>query len=369
MVRKNTLKTNILKTFSIIAASICAGTTFVVGSSVYATATCTTTNGIKTCTCDGSPCDADSNFQVNVTEILSVALTKTMGGQGDAGDFLRNKVGLSIVSNNAAGVTASMTTKGTNTQLVSTTVTSDPSANLSGVDSSMIIPTLSANTKRSAFNNQWGYSLASYTKTGDNSLSSLVGDDESNGGDGNTNSDYRALVNVNGTPIVVLKTSSPTDDSAGQQTVYFGAKADSNKASGTFANTVVFSVVGGVITDDNDNPNDNPITPLHPATPDDTVAVNPSYNSTYDYTTYTSTTTAGSGSNQTKTTTTTVTQGDTRTSYAAPQGVISSFLGFCEESPLAAGLVIAAVVSALGGLAFFVVAKHKKDKEDDDSSD
>ena len=74
---------------------------------------------------NGNP--ADTKLQVNVAEVLTINLTEpttwasgdlTASGSTFVSDLLRNKITLSVISNNPAGYTASMYTKTSNTSLV-----------------------------------------------------------------------------------------------------------------------------------------------------------------------------------------------------------------------------------------------------------
>lgn len=278
-------------------------------------------------------CKTSSTFTLNVTEILSVSLTlPDTWASGDTGDFVRNAVRLNVASNNGNGFTASMTTKTADTNLTNKVknVTTDAFAT---------IPTLAADTARSNFPaNYWGYSL----------------NDTAGGEDTST---YKALVGAGGTPISVLTSNAPAN--LGQD-IYFGAKIDATKDSGTYVNTVVFNVVSGVI-----NENTNPITPVDPATKDDTSENNPAYDETNDRTVYASTT--NNTSSGTTTETLEVSNGDTRSSYARPQGVKnSSETNIGEGVPLATGLAVTAGIAATLGAVFFVVAKRKERKDEEE---
>ncbi len=295
---------------------------------------------------NGNP--ADTKLQVNVAEVLTINLTEpttwasgdlTASGSTFVSDLLRNKITLSVISNNPAGYTASMYTKTSNTSLVNQT------------KSTSTIPTLSAygeytsgGIAASAFPaNYWGYSL----EDEDTALSSAK---------------YLAL-QTSSNPIQVLQYN---DGNSNTRDVFFGAKADSTKDSGTYAQTVVFSVVSGVSV---------PTVPTDPTGPQDTSEDNPVV--AYDdgtstgtartvYTNRSTNTSAG-----TTTTTSEVSTGDnrssypgvTQTSYAAPQGVTTSNVNNSNVLPaILAGTAVAAVVA--GGF-ILVAAKRKKDEDDE----
>lgn len=280
--------------------------------------------------CATSPCEAETNFQVNVTEVLAVSLTPVAtNASGEINTFLRNTYNLGVTSNNGAGFTASMTTKTTDTALSNTATISDDT-----------IPTLTASYAKSAFPaNYWGYSLA-----GKNNGDTLAGTDSGV---------YNPLVALGAaTPITLLSETSATTAS---QDIFFGAKADATIDSGTYSNTVVISVVSGVTG------NDNPVIPVNPAKPSDASETNPVYDSTNNRTVYVATTENADG---TTTTTTTVTPGDTTSTYTSPLGVTTTSVG--GGSPLATGLAVTAAVAAATGFIFFIIAKRRREDEDDE---
>jgi len=300
------------------------------------------TASAETRACVNLPCD--TTFNVEVHEVLGVSITVPDNwASGDTGDFLRNAVGLSVISNNGAGFTASMKTKTSTTALTNQT------------DSSYTIDTLAANTAKNAISeSKWGYSLGNFVKANANDTTSV--NESSNGV---SNSTYKPM---SASATTILYSATATSDS---QDIYFGAKADAAKASGTYANTVVISVVSGIVTDSNDNPNDNPVDPVDPATPEDANPTNPVYDD--GRTVHTETSTSGSGSSATTTTTTEISSGDTRSSYANPAGVTTSTTSdIGEGTPLATGLAVTAGVAAVTGVVFLVLAKRNKDDEEDD---
>ena len=275
------------------------------------------------------PVSADENttFNVNVEESLSVSVTTpSTWASGNIDTFLRNKVSVSVTSNNTAGFTASMTTKTADTALTNT------------AKSSYTLPTLSGAVEKNSFPaNYWGYSLND-TDAGNNS------------------STYNALVGAGSTPITIL---SSANASTGSKDFYFGAKADVTQASGTYMGTVVISVVSGVID------STNPITPTNPVTPGENQT--PVYNSGSNTTAYTySSTNSGTTS-----TTTQVSKGDNRSAYEGytpPQGVTHSTKTATNTgTDLATGLGIAAAVAATSGLLLFVAARRENDEDDEDN--
>lgn len=283
----------------------------------------------------------NTTFQVNVKESLSVSITTpSTWAVGDVDTFLRNKITVNVSTNNADGFVASMTTK-----------TSDTALN--HVNNKGTIPTLASNTARSAFPvNRWGYSL-----------------NDTDAGDGT--STYGALVGVNGTPIVLISNSQ--SHTINSKDVFFGAKANSSTASGTYSSTVVISVVTGAAPD---NP---PVNPTNPAEPDDTEGeahYNPSpTGGSNGTTTYTYTRTSGSGASETTTTTTQVSDGDNRSAYVGytpPQGVTNRSTtteNISGGSSLATGLGVTSAVAATSGTIFFILAKRKKDDDDEEEDE
>ncbi len=274
----------------------------------------------------------NTNFRVNVGDALSVSITTPDNwATGDADQFLRNRIIVSANTNNPSGLSAFMTTKTANTSLVNTG------------NNNYTIPTLS--TTRSVANfpaNYWGYSLEDEVSEPDDTA------------------EYSPLVAAGESPILLLQTSA---EGIGSQDVFFGAKADSTKAAGTYANTVVISVVTGVIEDDPQDPDYNPSTPDNPATP--TTPDTPTYNPTTNTTTYTTVTT---NNDDTTTTTTEVSNGDTRSQYADPQGVKKTTTNINEGSTLATGLAITAAVTGATGFIFFIVGKRRKDEDEEEEN-
>ena len=280
---------------------------------------------------------ADTEITVTAEEMLTVQVTTptvTPTGTPTAdGTFLLNTVGLTVATNNANGFSASMTTETTNTALKNES------------DSSVTIPVLTASTSKSSFPaNYWGFS------TDDSTYTSIAPYGSS-------------------TPTYVA--SSAASDTAVSRNLYFGAKANTSQASGTYSNTVIISVVSGVNTNNPTTP-DNPITPGSDSDPTDT---NPTYveptsgnttpgGSATGATVYTRT----SSTSNTTTTGTTVTTGNTvGSTYVSPAGVVSTTAAIVDEgTPLATGLAVTAGVAATAGAIFFIIAKRRRDDEDEE---
>lgn len=258
----------------------------------------------------------DTTFQVNVHESLSVTVTAdTTWSKGDAGNLLRNKVGLSV-STNSSSFTAYMYSKGT-TDLTN------------AIDGSTKINTLEGNTTGGGFtNNRWGYSLND-SDTPDSSAT------------------YQ--------PMSTSQISILTGTTSGSEQIFFGAKADSTKAAGAYLGTVVFKVVtSGAPVD--------PVDPAKPSDdkPNDSAATYDNVNSRTVYTTTSSTSTSS-------TTTTQVTSGDVRGMYQSSLGETSrTDSNISDGSGVATGLAIAASTAAAGGMIFFILAKRREDDEEDE---
>ncbi|MBQ2695179.1 hypothetical protein IJG04_00865 [Candidatus Saccharibacteria bacterium] len=315
-------------------------------------------------------------FNVNVHEILSVSLTTpTNWASGDAGDLLRNKLNLSVTSNNATGFVAYMyadnarnTTSGC-TPASGTTVTSlvncsKNTSTIATLGSNVTVDTTNGDTAGAFTTNRWGYSV-------------------NDAAAGYASAVYKPLA-LASAPTVVLADSATSSDSnvtvsgsTYDRDIYFGAKADSSVNSGSYAGTVVFTVVSGVTTDSIDNPStdktDNNYTePTNPspATDNSTSTNVATYNSTANRTVYRgSTSYSGSGnssvSGNMSTTTTEVSSGNTTSSYANAQGVTTT-ANIGEGTPLATGLAVTSAVAATSGIIFFIVAKRKKDDDEEE---
>ncbi len=319
MVKKNTLRSLFL-VLGLILPSL------MLGPISPAAATCTIDDETDVVTCNSG-----TNFRVNVNEILTVAITRPNNwASGSINTLLTNKVGLSIVSNNPAGFTATMKSSSATPNLVSLT------------DGTSIIPTLaSASATTSNFPaNNWGYSIVN--------------------GNASAPTTYYQMVGSGGTPIEITKTTSaPTG--AVTKDIYFAAKSGGGVVSGTYSNNVVISVVTGVI-DEN-----NPTTPTNPITPLDDPSIN-NNNSSGD-------TNHGNTANGAVVSTTITGDATTTTrtteSYAKPAGVTETTVANINSgNSLSTGLAITAGVSAAAGTIFFILAKRrKKDEDPDDGSE
>lgn len=323
----------------VLAVAVVASSAFVFETPKSEAAACTT-----------SPCN--TKFQVNVRETLAVQITSpTTGATGDINQFLRNKVGVNVTTNSTGGFTASMYSKD-NTNL--------SHSSLSGTT----IPTLASYSTRGSFPaNRWGYSLSSGAYIGG---SSTYNDTEA----GNNSSRYYPLVSTSGSPLKILEASAGT--TTGSQNIYFGAKADATKPSGTYANTVVISVVTGAV-----NSSTNPMTPTNPAKPTTSSTTGSTATSTGRVAYYSAPTggssagttvhTSYSDNSGTKTTTSEVSEGNNVNAYQPPHGVIEEIeTNVASNSTLAATLATAATLAASSGMFFFIAAKRRGDDDDDE---
>lgn len=285
--------------------------------------------------CTTSPCN--TTFQVNVKEFLSVEITNdhVTEATGDPGEFLRNKIDVTVNTNNSSGFVAFMHSLN-NTNLTN------------AVSSTVTMPTLSGDTSRSSFTaNRWGYNL---TKTTAGAAAS-----NADTASGNDDSIYSPMSTSN---IGLIVASAGT--TSGDQSIYFGTKADNTQASGTYLGTVVINVISGTSEIPNSDPSD-PATPSDD-TPNDSAA-------TYDSsanparTVYTTSSTTGGVT----TTTTQVSAGDNTTLYESALGETRRTESNVNDgSGTATGLAIAASTAAAGGMIFFILAKRREDDEEDE---
>ncbi|MBR2855732.1 hypothetical protein IKE99_02190 [Candidatus Saccharibacteria bacterium] len=309
----------------------------------------------------------DMTFEVDVQDSLSVQITTpTTPATGDIDDFLRNTVSLDVSTNANNGFTASMYSK-SSTDLEHTTL-----------GSSYSIPTLAGEITRDDFVNgtnsapdHWGYSLGEFTLDG--ASQSSLGDTSA----GLATGRYEPMHTSNN-PITIMNGATIAKKS-GTRNVYFGTRVSSAKPSGTYSNTVVFSVVTGAI-----DAGTNPATPTNPVTPaTDTVANDSAATYTGDArgvgisgTTGTTVYTTTSSTSTTETITTQVTGGDNRSSYASPQGVQSVTPAVAttttnvneDNTMLSSALAATAVVAGTSGAVFFLLAKKRDDDDDEEES-
>lgn len=273
---------------------------------------------------EGITYQADTSFNVNINEMLSVNISyPDFWASGTINEFLTNKIGISVITNNPAGFVASMKSASSSPNLINLT------------DSSYVMPTISdvsvtindATDSGDDFPaNHWGYSVVNGSAAIPLTYYPMVG-----------SGDY---------PIEVARSNVATNEIA--KDIYFAAKTDGSVASGTYANKVIISIVPGVAPDPIDDPIDEPIIdPGEPIIPGpDIPIVSKSVNPQPGLMSVTTTTSS---------------------SYAKPAGVNDTTISNVNEGvPLAAGLAVAAGVSAAAGAIFFVVAKRRRKDEDDD---
>lgn len=288
--------------------------------------------------------NADSNvpFNVDIKEALTVSIsTPTTWANGGMDQLLRNKVTVTALTNNNSGVTVSMYAADTKLQ--------NTMPHTSG-DATFEIATLGAAVTANNFTtNAWGYSLNDTVA-------------------GSSSATYNPMT-LSNNPVTVLES---TLGSQGTKDVYFGAKANTTKKSGTYAQTVYFAAVTGTL-----NPSINPqvpTAPTEPSQPDATPIYYPTQGvSTGGQTGYTTRAYSGSGtssvSGTSETTTTQVSKGDTTDSYVRAAGVTTTTPTTTTSnniSTLGIALASAAAVSAASGAAFLIAAKRRKNNEEDD---
>ena len=321
MVRHHTPKSNSFKFLTTAIISVLVATVF---------------------SCVVNAAESNVNFQVNLQESLAVSIT--VPDEWESGslaydpasdkwvsDLLRNVVNLTVTCNNPAGFTASMTSNST---------TSAALTNTKASLSNDTIPTLSSNWTRSDTTNTkfWGWSV-------DTAEANV-----------NPSGTYHQIALKNATPNTLIPRTSSTGTVS--KDIYFGAKADSTIASGTYEGTVIISVVTGVITDPT-----NPVIPEDPVDPGVLPPNTPVYDDTSNTTAYTSTST--DSTNHSSTSTTKINSGNTvNYSYADPAGVTNTVVN--EGTPLATGLAVTSAIAATTGIFFLIAAKRRKDDEEEE---
>ena len=277
---------------------------------------------------------ANFDFNLNVAEVITVTVKDPANwASGGTDTLLRNKVNVEATTNSPIGITVSMYT-GANTELRNT-------SNFSASDASTYIPTLASSTTASAFPaNYWGYSVNDTAA-------------------GNNSANYDAL-KTSADPIRLFTTVGTSNVGGSSKDVFFAAKADGTKQSGTYAQTVYFAAVSGTID------TDNPAVPVNPSNPDDISDV-AHYSPTTGRTTYTTRGTSGSGtssvSGATNDTTTQIATGDLTSYYADAYGVTNSTEPASNtvttDTTLPTALGVTAGVATVSGLGLFAAHKRK----------
>lgn len=284
--------------------------------------------------------EQNTAFEVNVKETITVSITTpTEWASGNVDTLLRNKINVGVTTNNTSGFVVGMTTATTSTDLTNE------------FQDTITLPTLSSTwTRNSSTTNFWGYSLD----------------------DGSSNGSYNPMVGSDSSPIELFDSTQGISS----KDVYFGAKADATKASGTYSGTVIISAVTDAsnFPDDPQNPG-TPIAPQNPATPASTdefaeYSSSPigGPNGTTSYTYRSINSAAG-----TTTTTTQVSDGDNTSvynGYTPPMGVRQSSeiieSNTTNDSSLATTLATTSALAAATGLGFFIIAKRREEDEDEE---
>ncbi len=283
-----------------------------------------------------SATDPTVTLEVDIAEVLTVSLTNpTTWATGDINQLLRNKVTVSALTNNYYGATVSMYAN--DTKLKNT-------ATYSSADASSYIDTLTSGTTTTngAFSDDvWAYSV----QDNDAGIASAI---------------YNP-VPLEANLVKIIENSPGHAGTVNSEDVFFGAKATSAKQSGTYAQTVNFVAVTGVI-DTETNPQ-NPTTPSTDNSDAEIASNTPHYNPSTGRTTYTTRST--NTTNNTTTTTTNVMNGNTVSAYANAAGVTRNTNN---GQNVATALAVAAGVAAVSGVTFYALAKRSRDDEDDEDA-
>lgn len=302
----------------------------VVISVISAISSCLLMRRISAATCDGTPCDANTTFQVDVKEVLSVSVTTpTDYGGGYAGELLTGQIDITVASNNSGGFST-----GIRASDQAATLVSDNDGTLSNLESSVSGSSFPAG--------RWGYSLGNEDPLSKTYI-------------------YNPLSAYNTTPDIIGSISSDGAGSAAGS-VYFAAKAGYDNPAGTYTGTVNISVVSGSASPD---PGPNPVGP------DPQGGTTPTYHDNAGATTggaTTYTTRTQSSDTPTETTTTEISSGNNVSSYANPLGETETTESNIKtnSSILPVMLAVTSAVSAAAGLGFFIVAKRREEEEEDE---
>lgn len=288
------------------------------------TSGCKTQNGVTECV-------ETRNFQIDVQEILDVSVSSPVEYDGGSlTDLLIKKISLSVSSNNVAGFLATMTSNANTTSLVHKS------------DNSKTIPTLANSANISNFpRGYWGWGRTNYN--------------------GTAPTQYNPIAVKGSADAPVLSTG---EAGSAAEDIYFGARSDDNTVAGTYAQTILISVVSGV----HDNPfADTPTYPEGPSAspsqpgPDVVAGTNGGSGNRYNY-----------GSTSSSDTDQSTTNKDTSNSssyngYAYPQGETNTVATVNEGTPLATGLAITACIAAIFGIFFFILLfKRRKDEDEEE---
>ena len=301
----------------------------VVISVISAISSCLLMRRISAATCNGSPCNANTTFQVDVKEVLSVSVTTpTDYGGGYAGELLTGQIDITVASNNSGGFSTGIRASDQDATLVG-----DNNGALSNLESSVSGSNFPAG--------RWGYSLGDEDPLSKTYI-------------------YSPLSAYNTTPYRIESISSGGAGSAAGS-VYFAAKAGYDNPAGTYTGTVNISVVSGSASPD---PGSNPVGP------DPQGGTTPSYHNenNENVTTYTTRTQSSDTPPTKDTTTTEISSGDNRTYYASPQGETERTESNVKTNSSLLPVILAttSAVSAAAGLGFFIVAKRREEEEEDE---
>ena len=311
--------------------------------------------------------EADTKFTVNVAETLTMTVTPPSAtASGKSGKLLREKVNVSVATNNSKGFSTTVTTKDTDTNLKNGATT---------------IPTTSGVTCKdedcSAFTaNFWGISL-----------NDTIGSDATKG---SASATYSAVPASNAAGIKVL--GNATNTTSMNKDVIFAAKTDNTKAAGTYTGTVTFKTTSGT------GGTGDPVIPgpSNPGNPDGPSASQPqvqpsasgqeqpsaeapqvAYSYTTNNNTYRSTSSYSYSSDASETAdevdensssrARTSTKKSTSNNYVAPLGANNrQYASTTHLSVITIILMIIACLAAAFGIFFFILAKRRKDDEEDD---
>ncbi len=282
-------------------------------SLISAILSCLFMPSISATECDTSPCNANTIFQVDVKESLSVSVTTPSSYKsGSVGSLLTEQITVSVTSNNSAGFVAGIRASNADATLVG--------------DNGGTLSNLSSSTAAASFpTGSWGYSLNTST--------------------------YNPLPAYNGTPEVLFSNETAGTTSA---PVNFAAKAGYGNNAGTYTGTVNISVVSGRTSFDPDTPVPDPVGPDSPSS-------TPTYHSTQNVTTYT--TKAEDSSTSTSTETTQVSSDNNTSQYPLGETQTSTAKN---GTSLPVILAVTSAVSAAAGLGFFIIAKRREEEEEED---
>ena len=274
--------------------------------------------------------DDEGNFSINILGSISIDIDAPSSSDTFyQGRLIANKVGVSV-SSNLSGYTVTLGMAGEERNLVNSFITdfNIPALNSANV---AVLDDMDCIEKGC-----WGYNVVS------------------TGADAPTSYSKISEVGTAGNTIVTTTEPGVTT----KRDIYFGAMPGVSTPAGTYSNTVIINAVSNVAPDvpsdggddgGNNTGGSNTDTQIAYSTP-----VSTSKAITIDTGTGGDTTNTGvpSGSN------------NSRSSYSAPLGETVSTIS--EGTPMATGLAITAAIAAISGILFFILAKRRRDDEDED---